>query len=213
MSPIVVAEQSAIQTVVGSQSAHQEEKIEEPEGLGKTRYACAPGGHVKQEERKNAIGHIEKLLEQITQLQNEIENYLKTERCLEQENYDLGVANEQSSHQNPQRKKVQEGQKQQADELSVMKKSVRKRGERSHKNTKKDNSHQADNNKVRKKLCLRCKKRKGNSDFHKDKSCKDGLARWCKECKAQAARKYRKGHKVKNHHQSHRQLHLLLRHE
>ena len=42
------------------------------------------------------------------------------------------------------------------------------------------------------KLCRKCNELKAQSDFHKDKSCKDGLARWCKECKAKAAREYRR---------------------
>jgi len=42
------------------------------------------------------------------------------------------------------------------------------------------------------KLCLKCNKLKALSEFHKDKSCKAGLARWCKECKADAAKKSRK---------------------
>jgi len=39
------------------------------------------------------------------------------------------------------------------------------------------------------KQCRKCKETKAHSDFHKDKSCKDGLARWCKECKKQYRKK------------------------
>ena len=46
--------------------------------------------------------------------------------------------------------------------------------------------------KAAQKQCSKCNELKAHSDFHKDKSCKDGLARWCKECKAVAAREYRK---------------------
>ena len=42
------------------------------------------------------------------------------------------------------------------------------------------------------KQCSKCKEFKDLSDFHKDKSCKDGLASWCKDCKAIAARENRK---------------------
>ena len=35
------------------------------------------------------------------------------------------------------------------------------------------------------KLCAKCNQLKSLSDFYKDKSCKDGLARWCKQCKRQ----------------------------
>ena len=46
--------------------------------------------------------------------------------------------------------------------------------------------------KAEQKECRKCGELKAHSDFHKDKSCKDGLARWCKECKAKSARKNRK---------------------
>jgi hypothetical protein len=197
MSPIVEAGRSVIQSIAGAQSAYQEQESKKSEGLDKDRYAPVPEEHVKPEKRKKAIGHIEKLLKQISQLQNEIENGLKTEIHLEQEISNLVVASERSPHQIPQRKKVKEHRKKEAEELSVTKKPVRKRRKRSQKNAKKDSSPQANNNKVRKKLCPRCKKRKGESNFHKDRSCKDGLARWCKECKAKNARTYRKKQTVK----------------
>lgn len=43
--------------------------------------------------------------------------------------------------------------------------------------------------KTEQKQCRKCEERKAHSDFHKDKSCKDGLARWCKECKKQYRKK------------------------
>ncbi|MGB2862706.1 MAG: hypothetical protein WBC05_05205 [Sedimentisphaerales bacterium] len=43
--------------------------------------------------------------------------------------------------------------------------------------------------KAEQKLCSKCEELKAHSDFHKDKSCKDGLARWCKECKKQYRKK------------------------
>ncbi|MHC4324872.1 MAG: hypothetical protein ACYSUX_11435, partial [Planctomycetota bacterium] len=39
------------------------------------------------------------------------------------------------------------------------------------------------------KRCRKCEQTKPLSDFHKDKSTKDGLARWCKECKKQYRKK------------------------
>jgi hypothetical protein len=185
MPPIAEADESVIQSVVAAPSACHAQKSKESEGFGKDRLARVPEEHAEQEKQKKAIGHIEKLLKQISQLQNEIENGLKTEIRLEQEISNLVAPSERSPHQTPRRK-------QEANELSVTKRPFRKCRERSQKNAKKVNSHQTNNNKVRKKLCLRCKKIKGESDFHKDRSCKDGLARWCKECKAKTSRKYRK---------------------
>jgi hypothetical protein len=44
---------------------------------------------------------------------------------------------------------------------------------------------------VKQKLCRKCKEWKQESEFHKNASCKDGLAGMCKVCKAKAARQYR----------------------
>ena len=46
--------------------------------------------------------------------------------------------------------------------------------------------------KAEQKQCGKCGEFKDLTEFHKDKSCKDGLARWCKECKAAAAKQSRK---------------------
>ena len=39
------------------------------------------------------------------------------------------------------------------------------------------------------KQCRKCKEMKAHSDFHRDRSTKDGLARWCKECKKEYRQK------------------------
>lgn len=44
---------------------------------------------------------------------------------------------------------------------------------------------------VKQKLCRKCNEWKPESEFHKNASCKDGLAGSCKVCKAKAARQYR----------------------
>jgi hypothetical protein len=41
------------------------------------------------------------------------------------------------------------------------------------------------------KQCQRCKHQKARSEFHKNASSSDGLARWCKVCKAKAAQESR----------------------
>lgn len=47
------------------------------------------------------------------------------------------------------------------------------------------------------KFCSRCDATKSTSDFHKDTSTKDKLARICKECKRKDAKKYRETHPEK----------------
>ena len=49
---------------------------------------------------------------------------------------------------------------------------------------------------VKQKLCRKCKEWKPESEFHKNASCKDGLAVSCKTCKAEVAREYRKRRKA-----------------
>ena len=40
------------------------------------------------------------------------------------------------------------------------------------------------------KQCSKCRKRKWNSEFNKDKNCSDGLFTQCKECRNISGRKY-----------------------
>lgn len=42
------------------------------------------------------------------------------------------------------------------------------------------------------KQCRRCKQKKASDQFHKNASSSDGLASWCKACKAKAAKEYRR---------------------
>ncbi len=42
------------------------------------------------------------------------------------------------------------------------------------------------------KQCRKCKQQKARNEFHKNASSNDGLARWCKACKTEAEREYRK---------------------
>jgi hypothetical protein len=150
--------------IIGAKLAHCEQNHHESRGLGKGHYARVPEEHGKQEKPKKAISQDEKSLEQIEQLQHEIDNNRQTEARFERQITDLMVANEP----------IDSGR------------------ERPKRNIEYDDSHHANNGNVRQKLCRKCKKQKPESDFHKDKSCKDGLARWCKECKTKAARKLRK---------------------
>jgi len=192
LPPILEVGAPGTWSVIDARSAPDNENRQGHKGLGKDHVAPVPQDHVEPEKQEKAMEHIETLLGQISQLQDEIEDTLQTEIHLEREIIDLVAACEQSSSQSAKRKRVIEHCKQQVNELPVTDKPVPKSKKRSQRNTQKDDSRHVNNRKVRKKLCLKCKSRKGRNEFHKDRSCKDGLARWCKECKAKAARKYRR---------------------
>ena len=191
-SRIVDAKRSVIRSVTGAKSAQNELNRKECNGLGEDGFAHVPEDYIQQEKRKKAISHIETLLEQISQFQDEIDNNLHTEVSIEREIVNLVAANKQSSHKTPKGKQVNEHPKQQADELPATNKPAHKSKERLQRNTTCDDNSQVNRRKVRKKLCLKCNQQKAKSDYYKDRSCKDGLARWCKECKAKAGKKYRK---------------------
>jgi len=184
-SVITETEESVVQSVVAAPLTHHGQKCKESIGLGRDLLTYDPKDHIEPVKPEKAISHIEKLTERISQLQIDIDNALNTHTSLEKEISNLVVANEKSTRKTSQRK-------QETDKLPVKKTTARGRREGSRKNGQKDDSDRAPKNKVRGKLCLRCKKMKRESDFHKDRSCKDGLARWCKECKTKTARKYRK---------------------
>lgn len=61
------------------------------------------------------------------------------------------------------------------------------------------------------KQCSKCKEQKLICDFHKNKSKKDGLYVWCKNCESIRGRKYRQSHKAKiNKRMKHyRQIHKI----
>lgn len=48
------------------------------------------------------------------------------------------------------------------------------------------------------KKCKKCNNSKDSDQFHKNKNSKDGLNVWCKECKIDYDKKYRKSDKVQN---------------
>jgi hypothetical protein len=56
---------------------------------------------------------------------------------------------------------------------------------------RKDNVEDGDSviDKAGRKQCAKCNEMKDLSDFHKNKSSKDGLASWCKECKSEYRKK------------------------
>jgi hypothetical protein len=190
--PIYAKQDRESPHIIGAKLAQCEQNHHEFRGLGKGHYARVPKEYGKQEKPKKAISQDEKLLGQIKQLQHEIDNSRQTEARLEQQITDLMAANEQPEPPVANRKRAAEHHTQQTNKLLAANGPIGSGRERPKRNIEYDDSHHANIGKVRQKLCRKCKKQKVESDFHRDRSCKDGLARWCKECKAEAARKHRK---------------------
>ena len=178
-------------SVIGVKLADRKRNLQRIRGLGKGRLAHFPKKDDKQKKRKKTTGQFEKLLEQVKQLQHEITKREQNEVRFEQRIAKLMAFNKQSQHEVAERKRVEEHPRQQTDEVSVANKPFQTNTEWPRRNYTCEDSHHV-NGKVKRKLCNKCKQQKTDSDFHKDRSCKDGLARWCKECKAKAAREYRK---------------------
>jgi hypothetical protein len=161
-------------SVSSAKAAGRERNRQESRGLAKGRSAHVPEWRVRQEKPKETTERFKKLHEQIKQLQHEITKSGQTEAHLEQKIAKLMAVNERPQRGAAEHKRAEEDPGQQADARSVANEPFQRGRE------------------WPRKLCCKCREQKAESDFHKDRSCKDGLARWCKECKAKAAREYRK---------------------
>jgi hypothetical protein len=179
-------------SVIDAKSAHREQNRQGFRALEKGRFAGVPDERGKQKGRKTAIGQLEKLHEQITQLQQEIANSRRTEVRLEKQITHLTTAKNTPQRQAAERRRAGEHSRREPGELPVAHGPLQRDVGYSQGNSQNDDSHHVNNGKAKQKLCRKCKKQKAESDFHRDRSCKDGLARWCKQCKAKAAREYRK---------------------
>lgn len=126
----------------------------------------------------------EKLHEQIKQLQYEIIKRKQSEVHLEERIAHLTAANEKLQLKLAETKQAEK----QTDEKPVEEKTAGK-------DQKYANTHRIVDG-VKQKLCRKCREWKPETEFHKNASCKDGLAVSCKTCKAEAARKYRKRRKT-----------------
>jgi hypothetical protein len=177
--------------IVGVKLADHKPSRRGVNGSEKGRLAHVPKRNERDKRLTKTTRQFENLHEQIRQLQHEITKCEQTEVRIEQRFAKLMAFNEQSQHEVAEHKRVEEHREQQTDEVSVANKPFQRSTEWPRGNYKCDDSHHV-NGKVKQKLCSKCKQQKAESDFHKDRSCKDGLARWCKECKAKAARECRR---------------------
>ena len=187
----------------------------------KGRLAAVQKRHPKQQKSTKQTEPSEKLHEQIQQLQYEIIRRKEIELNLEQRLADLTTAYEKLQRELAEKKQAdkhprqQVAQEQATDEKQqpeipeskqveqvperqvVAEPAVEKpvEGKSAGKGDKYDDLHRVVDG-VKQKLCRKCKEWKPESEFHKNASCKDGLAGTCKTCKAEAAREYRKRRKT-----------------
>ncbi len=132
------------------------------------------------------------------QLQRELAESRQTEENLKRKVGELAVANEQlqqevtESRQAEERLKLKVGELTVADEQLLQEADERQKADPSRGDTRYDDYHRVADG-AEQKLCRKCDEWKARSEFHKDASCKDGLATWCKACKTKAARESHQG--------------------
>ena len=177
-------------SVIGAKLVGGRESHQGIEFLEKGRLAYVQKSDGRQKKWRKTVKQWKKQNRQIEQLQPEI-----TEREQATENLKQQTAEVKLQHGLTERKQAEEVSKQQAGDVPAAGKPLQKDRERPRGSLKYEESHRV-LGQVKQKLCRKCEKWKAESEFHKNKSCKDGLARWCKECKAKAAKDYRKRRKA-----------------
>lgn len=130
------------------------------------------------------------------QLQHELAESKQTEENLKRKVGELAVANEQlrqevtESRQAEERFKLKVGELTVANEQLLQEADERQKAGPSGRDTRYEDYHRVADG-VEQKLCRKCDEWKARSEFHKNASCKDGLATRCKACKTKAARESR----------------------
>ena len=116
-------------------------------------------------------------------LQPEVARKKQVEQDSRQEVAEAPAADEKLKTEVAEKKQAEQDIKEQAAEEPAEKKSAGS-------GSKYDDLHREVDG-VKQKLCRKCNEWKLESEFHKNTSCKDGLAGSCKVCKAKASRLYR----------------------
>lgn len=135
--------------------------------------------------------------EPIRLLRREIIKRDQTEARLESELAELRAANEQLRRQLDEGKQVARELRLRVAELTDVEAQAAKQSRarkqaipKAKKSARKKRPGVA--RKAERKQCRKCKERKARSEFHKNASSSDGLARWCKACKTKSAKEYRR---------------------
>ena len=152
------------------------------------------------EEGTHTVERLERQIAELTavneRLRREAEDSIHAEAPFEQKVGELTTANEQLQHEAARHKEAQDRFEQKLAELAAANErlhtevaQLNKTGEKTRAHKYEDEHRVIDD--VKQKLCRKCGQWKAETDFHKNASRKDGLARWCKVCKTNAARKSR----------------------
>ncbi len=135
--------------------------------------------------------------EPIRLLRREIIKRDQTEARLEGELAELKAANEELRHRLDEGKQASVNLNREIAELTDANEQLRRQalprkqtGSTQRESGRRDQEPTAGD--AKSKVCRKCKKRKARSEFHKNASSSDGLARWCKVCKTKSAKEYRR---------------------
>ncbi len=156
--------------------------------------------HREAAEGKNAAERFERKAPDLTaaneQLQPQVAEREQAEEKPDPKVAELTVANEHLRREIAERRQAEERFEQKVAELTAANEQLRREAtEYEHAGRRKTNHRYEDEHRVvdgvKQKLCRKCGGWKAQSEFHKNASRKDGLARWCKVCRTRAAREYR----------------------
>ncbi len=134
----------------------------------------------------------------IRQLRREIFKRDRAEARLEHEIEELKIANAQLRQQIAESKKRSAYFEKKVAELTASSEKAEKTGKQKGAKTnakgppRNKQSQGKTAEKADRKQCRKCKKYKPRTEFHKNASSSDGLARWCKSCKTKAAKESRR---------------------
>ena len=187
--------------VIGMNLGAHKRRRQVIEDLKKGRLAAVQKRHPKLQKSTKQTEPSEKLHEQLKQLQYEIIKRKQTEVRLEERLAHLTAANEKLQRELAENKQPEIPESEQAgqdiEEQTAGVPAAEKPGEGkpAGKGKTYEGLHRIVDG-VKQKLCRKCKEWKPESEFHKNASCKDGLAVSCKTCKSEAAREYRKRRKA-----------------
>jgi len=122
-------------------------------------------------------------------LQPDVAEKEQAKQDLKEQAAEVPSADEKLQPEVAEKEQAKQDLKEQAAEVPAEKKPTKKKPAGS--GSKYEDFHRVVDG-VKQKLCGKCNEWKPESEFHKNASCKDGLAGSCKVCKAKAARQYRK---------------------